>query len=308
LHAEIGAGSRKLQRGMKPEDNQNIKMTTVPELFGTTYPCFRERVYILTGIGQSITTSSELWGNGAATARLLCANGAKVFGCDINEAAAEKTKSRLDEEFGPGCCAIVKADVTVRQDIEQLVASCLETFGRIDGLVNNVGLSQKGGPAELSEDVWDAQIDVNLKSVYLTCHEVLPIFEKQGFGVITNLSSVAGLRYIGKPQVAYAAAKAAIIQFTKTTAVLYAAKGVRLNTVVPGLMHTPLVEGLAAKYAGGDYEGFVKTRNEQVPSGKMGNAFDVANAILFLMSDNAKYITGQEIIVDAAFVNSTGRI
>lgn len=160
----------------------------------------------------------------------------------------------------------------------------------------------------MSEEVWDGQITVNLKSVYLTSHTVLPILEQQGHGVIINISSVAGLRYIGKPQVAYAAAKAAIIQFTKTTAVLYASKGVRLNTVIPGLMHTPLVEVLAVKYGNGDYEGFVKMRDEQVPMGRMGDAFDVANAALFLMSDNASYITGQEIIVDGSITNSTGRV
>jgi NAD(P)-dependent dehydrogenase (short-subunit alcohol dehydrogenase family) len=280
---------------------------SVPELFGTQYPCFKDKVILLTGIGQT-GSSRDTWGNGAATARLFCANGARVFGCDINIEAANYTKSRLIKEFGDGCCEVVTTDVTKSDQVKSLVDQCLAKYGQIDGLINNVGMSRRGGPADMDEDIWDQQTDVNLKSVYLLCNKVLPIFEQQGHGVVTSVSSVAGLRYIGKPQVAYAACKAAIIQFTKTTAVLYAAKGIRLNTVVPGLINTPLVEKLANEYAGGDYDGFVKTRNEQVPMKHMGSSFDVANAILFLMSDNAKYITGQELVVDGGFVNSTGPI
>jgi len=279
----------------------------VSELYGTTFPCFKGRVILLTGIGQT-GSSKESWGNGAATARLLCANGAKVFGCDINLEAANFTQSRLIQEFGEGCCEVISADVTDGKDVQRLVDECLAKFKKIDGLVNNVGMSRRGGPAEMDEVTWDQQVDVNLKSVYLCCNRVLPILEAQGHGVIINISSVAGLRYIGKPQVAYAACKAAIIQFTKTTSILYAAKGVRLNTVIPGLIHTPLVKKLAEEYAGGDYEGFVKTRNDQVPMKVMGSSFDVANAILFLMSDNAKYITGQELVVDGSFINSTGPV
>jgi len=156
----------------------------------------------------------------------------------------------------------------------------MEKHGRVDILVNNVGKSEPGGPAEMSEEVWDSQTDVNLKSVYLMCHLVLPVMEKQkSGGCVLNVGSVAGLRYIGKPQVAYAATKAAIVQFTKTTAVIYAQRTggkVRLNTVIPGLMNTPLVSILAKKYAGGDEEGFRAIRDKQVPTGKMGTAWDVA--------------------------------
>ena len=124
-------------------------------------------------------------------------------------------------------------------------------------------------------------------------------------GSIVNISSVAGIRYVGKPQVAYSASKAALIQMTKTTAVIEAKKNIRLNCVIPGLIHTPLVERLAKKYAGGDYEGFVNHRHNQVPIGKMGQSWDVANAVLFLASDEAKYITGTEIIVDGGLTAST---
>ena len=266
---------------------------------GTTHASLRNKVVLLTGIGQS--GDASMWGNGAATARVLCASGAVVFGCDMRLAAAEATRDRLRREFGPGCCDVVAADV------QALVAKALERHGRVDVLVNNVGLSQKGGPVDMAEEVWDAQVDVNLKSVFLCCHYVLPVMEKQGSGVVINISSIAGLRYIGKPQVAYSATKAAVIQFTKATAVLYADKGIRMNVVVPGLMNTPLVAVLAQKYAGGDLEGFVKTRHAQVPMGRMGTSFDVANAAAFLISDAAKYITGHELVVDGAITCSTGR-
>jgi NAD(P)-dependent dehydrogenase (short-subunit alcohol dehydrogenase family) len=131
--------------------------------------------------------------------------------------------------------------------------------------------------------------------------------ESQHSGSIVNIASIAGLRYIGKPQVAYSATKAAVIQFTKATAVLYAAKGVRLNVVVPGLIHTPLTKRMADLYAGGDLQGLLKTRDAQVPMGFQGDAFDVANSVLFLTSPAARYITGQKIVVDGGITSSTGR-
>lgn len=158
----------------------------------------------------------------------------------------------------------------------------------------------------MSERVWDAQTDVNLKSVYLCCHYVLPIMESQQSGVVVNVASIAGLRYLGKPQVAYSATKAAVIQFTKATAVIYAPKNIRMNVVVPGLMNTPLVSILADKYAGGDLEGFVAKRNKAVPMGKMGDSFDVAMAAAFLASSQSRYITGQKLVVDGGITSSTG--
>lgn len=188
----------------------------------------------------------------------------------------------------------------------------MSKHGRVDILVNNVGRSEPGGPAELSEQAWDAQMDVNLKSVYLMCHLVLPVMEKQSTGgCVLNVSSIAGMRYVGKPQVGYAATKAAIIHFTKTTAVIYAqrTKGkVRLNTVVPGLVGTPLVSMLAKKYGGtgSDEAKYRRMRDLQVPTGKMGSGWDVAHAALYLCSDEAGYVTGQEVVVDGGITASTG--
>jgi NAD(P)-dependent dehydrogenase (short-subunit alcohol dehydrogenase family) len=158
----------------------------------------------------------------------------------------------------------------------------------------------------MDEETWDAQIELNLKSVYLTCHYVLPLMEEQCSGSVVNIASIAGLRYIGKPQVAYSAAKSGVIQFTKATAVIYAKRHVRLNVVIPGLMNTPLVEVLAEKYAGGDLAGLVAKRNQAVPNGRMGNGFDVAMAAAFLASQQSRYITGQKLVVDGGITTSTG--
>ncbi|KAF2184857.1 short chain dehydrogenase [Zopfia rhizophila CBS 207.26] len=269
------------------------------------YPDLKNKIVLLTGIGQ--TGDPSMWGNGAATARTFVRNGAKVFGCDLNLEAAMATKKRIEAEYKDATIDVVQADVTKASEVKRLVQACIKQHGRINILINNVGRSEKGDPASMSEEVWDAQVDINLKSIYLTCHEVLPIMEKQGSGAVINIASIAGLRYIGKPQVAYAATKAALINFTRVTAVTYANKGVRLNTVIPGLIHTPLVKMLADKYAGGDYEGFVKQRKGQVPMGKMGSSEDVANAVVFLGSSSAQYITGTKLVVDGAITGSTGR-
>lgn len=183
-----------------------------------------------------------------------------------------------------------------------MVADCLARFGRIDVLVNNVGVAVPGDPATMTESLWDEQIDVNLKSAFLCCKALLPVMVKQGKGAVVSIASTAGIRYSGKPQAAYAAAKAGLIQFSKVVAIDYARRGVRLNCVLPGLMNTPLVRKVAEQFAsettGLDHDAFVKRRHNQVPMGHMGEGWDVAHAALFLASDEAKYITGTEILVD----------
>ena len=128
--------------------------------------------------------------------------------------------------------------------------------------------------------------------------EVIPHMKAQGGGSIVSISSIAAIRHLNKPQIAYNAAKAAMVQYTRSSAVILAEDQVRMNCVLPGLMYTPMVERMAQKYAGGDYDGFVNMRHRQSPTGAMGNADDVAHAALFLASDEARYITGTEIIVD----------
>lgn len=262
------------------------------------------KVVLITGLGQ---TTDEGWGIGAAIACNLAKQGAIIFGGNRSLASAQRTQSLI--ESAGGICDIQETNVTDSASVKALVDACMQRHGRIDILVNNVGKSEPGCPATMAENVWDSQVDLNLKSVYLTCHHVLPIMEKQATGSIVNVSSIAGLRYIGKPQVAYSATKAAIMQFTKVTAVIYAGKNVRLNTVVPGLIYTPYTREMAKRYApGGNEEEYMRKRDGQVPMGRMGDAWDVASAVLFLAADESRYITGQELVVDGGITSSTGRV
>jgi NAD(P)-dependent dehydrogenase (short-subunit alcohol dehydrogenase family) len=258
-----------------------------------------DKVVIVTGCGSI----GPGWGNGQAIAALFARQGAEIYGLDRDLAAAQAAEQRIrDEGFA---ATTAQCDVTDSAAVEDAVADCRARLGRIDILINNVGRSEPGGPVELNEAAWREQLDVNLNSAYLCCRYVLPVMAGQGGGAIVNVSSVAGLRYVGKPQVAYAAAKAALMQMTKTTAVLYADQGIRLNSVVPGLMDTPLVRHLADKYAGGDFAGFTAHRKQQVPMGRMGDAWDVAHAALFLASDEARYVTGEQLVVDGGLTAAT---
>jgi NAD(P)-dependent dehydrogenase (short-subunit alcohol dehydrogenase family) len=237
------------------------------------------------------------WGNGRAIAVRFAQEGAQVFGADRDAAAMDET-ARLVTEAG-GMFAGAACDVTKGESVAALVAACMQRFGRIDALVNNVGGSAKGGPVEMSEEVWDAQVDHNLKSVFLGCKHVLPHMLTQGSGAIVNISSTSGLRWTGAAQVAYAATKAGVIQFSRVLAVQYARQGIRVNTVVPGQLHTPMVEArLAGQRAGGDVEALLRQRQSRIPLPFMGDGRDTANAALFLASEEARFITGTEIVVD----------
>jgi hypothetical protein len=237
------------------------------------------------------------WGNGKATAVLLARDGAKVFGCDRDADALAET-GRLIEEEG-GAFAGRPGDVTRPAEIDATVAACLERFGRIDVLVNNVGGSAPGDPVAMAPEVWASQLERNLSYVFHSCKRVIPVMVAQGGGAIVNLASIAALRFFGPDVVAYAAAKAGLIQFSRVTAVKYAPHNVRINTVIPGLMDTPLVKArLAGERAGGDAGRLIAARHRQVPMGRMGDGWDVAQAVTFLASDAARYITATELVVD----------
>ncbi|KAJ4185314.1 hypothetical protein NW767_012960 [Fusarium falciforme] len=266
-----------------------------------SYPDLSGKVALIMGIGQTVVSHSTQWGNGAAIAYRLSQNHVKVFGCDLNIEAAKNTQSRL-----PGPCDVMVADVTSADDVAKVVKACLDKHGRIDILINNVGYPILGNAVTLPEEAWDKQINVNLKSVYLSCHLVLPIMEKQGSGTVINNASIAGLRYLGKSQVAYNSAKAAVIHFTQVTAAEFAGKGIALNCVVPGLIFTPLVEQWEHSSNEIERRSFQQLTNMKIPMGRMGNAFDVANAVLFLSSEGARYITGQSLVMDGGLIVSTG--
>jgi len=253
------------------------------------------KVAVVTGAGSV----GPGWGNGKATAVLLARQGAAVFAVDIDPDAVAETQRIIEGEGGTVFAH--RCDMLDSDDVAAAMAACRGRFGRLDLLVNNVGGSHPGGPADMPEEVWDRQIDFNLKTAFLGCKHALPIMEAGGRGgAIVNVSSIAGLR-MGATRVhsAYSASKAGIIGFSKSVAMAYAARGIRCNTVVPGLMHTPLVEHRLVRQLGAnDAEALIAKRNASVPIGRMGTGWDMAHAALFLLSDEAGHITGTEIVVD----------
>jgi NAD(P)-dependent dehydrogenase (short-subunit alcohol dehydrogenase family) len=259
------------------------------------------KVAIVTGAGSV----GPGWGNGRATAVLLARQGASVFLIDINQAAAAETQATIEAEGGT--CATHVCDMMQSADVAEMVQACVDRFRRIDVLVNNVGGSAPGDPVSMTEAVWDRQIDFNLKTAFLGCKHVIPVMLEQGRGAIVNIASVAGMRNdfaSGRSHVGYSASKAGVIQLSRSIAGTYAKKGIRVNTVVPGLMHTPLVEvRLARTVAGNDLQALIDARNAAVPMGHMGTGWDVAHAVLFLASDEAGYITGTEIVVDGGLTS-----
>ncbi|MBI3375950.1 MAG: SDR family oxidoreductase [Betaproteobacteria bacterium] len=261
----------------------------------------QDRIAIVTGAGSV----GPGWGNGRAIAVRFAEEGAKVFAVDRDLERMRETVA-LVEAFG-GAIQTHRCDVTDGSAVATLAQACLDAWGRVDVLVNNVGGSAAGGPVEMSEEVWDAQVDFNLKSVFLACKHVLPVMERQRGGAIVNVASTSGIRWTGSAQVAYAATKAGVIQLSRVVAVQYAAKGIRVNTVVPGQLHTPMVEArLAKQRTGGDVEALLKERQSRIPLGVEGDGRDTANAVLFLASDEARFITGTEIVVDGGMTVRCG--
>lgn len=237
------------------------------------------------------------WGNGRATAAIFAAEGATVAAVDINPDALQNTIDLIEAEGGkakPFIC-----DVTDSKSVKDMVAAVEKEFGRIDVLVNVVGGSRPGGAAEMTEEEWAKQLDFNLTSVYRTCHEVLPGMIERNSGSGINIASTSGTRFTGSPQVAYASTKAAVISFSRVSAVQYAKNGIRFNTVVPGQLHTPMVESrLAGQRTGGDVDSLLKQRQARIPLGFMGDGRDTGYAALFLASDESRFVTGTEIVVD----------
>ncbi|MFC7609746.1 SDR family NAD(P)-dependent oxidoreductase [Teichococcus aestuarii] len=238
------------------------------------------------------------WGNGKATAVLMARQGAWVFALDNRAEAAEETVAIIRAEGGEATAHV--ADVTAAAQVAEAVEACVTAYGGIDILVNNVGGSFPGGAESLSEEDWERQIDFNLRSAFLCCKHALPHLRARGKGAIVNLSSIAALRMSAdRPHIAYSASKYGIVALTKSVAMEQARQGVRCNTVVPGLMHTPLVEHRLVRQLGAnDAAQLIAKRNAQVPMGQMGDAWDIAHAVLFLASDEAVHITGTELIVD----------
>ena len=247
---------------------------------------------------------AEGWGNGRATAVLLARRGAKVFGTDHSLDALSGTSAIMEQEQHKHWVAR-KADMTSSDQVKEAVDECIGRFGRIDILVNNIGGSAPGDPVSLSVEEWDGQMDRNLKTAFLGCKHVLPVMEGQfkaegKGGAIVNVSSIGSMTFQagGRVHVAYAASKAGLEAFSRATAIAYVRKGVRVNTVVVGMVHTPLVDHRLSKQLGTAADDLIAKRNALIPMGRMGDAWDVANAIVFLASDEAGYITATQLVVD----------
>jgi len=250
------------------------------------------KVAIVTGAGSVLPGM----GNGKATAIVFAREGAKVMAVDYNLEAAEETKKMIDQEGGE--CITFQADVSRAGDCQKMTEACLEKFGRIDILHNNVGIGQWGGVLDTTEETWDKVMAVNVKSMFLTCKYVIPQMLKQGGGSITNIASVGGIRFT-LPNCAYATSKSAILGLARDIALEFANKGIRCNTILPGLMKTPQAQYYNKDaWAGGDVEEMWRRRDAMCPMGRQGEGWDVANAALFLNSDEAKYITGTTLMVD----------
>jgi len=250
------------------------------------------RTAIVVGAGSS----APGWGIGKATAVLYAREGASVLACDLDGAAAEET-ARLIRSEG-GIAEAFVADIGNGAHVEALVEACIDRFGAVDVLQNSAGVVALGGVAELTESAWDTAHAINARGFFLTIKHALPHMLRQGRGAIVNVSSIGSIRWTGLSYVAYATSKAAVNQLTQSVALEYAARGMRCNAVLPGLMDTPLVQtGLAAAY-GGDVEAARAERDARCPTGKMGDAWDVANASLYLASDESSYVNGHLLVVD----------
>jgi NAD(P)-dependent dehydrogenase (short-subunit alcohol dehydrogenase family) len=238
---------------------------------------------------------AEGWSNGKATSVLFAREGATVFAVDSDAARARDTVEAIRAE-GADAQAHV-ADVSVESEVAAAAAACMARFGRIDVLFNNVGIQAVGGPEEIDEALWDRVMAVNVKSMFLTCRHVLPIMVKQRAGAIVNNSSLTSIRFT-YPCLPYSTSKGAVNELTRSVAMQYAQHGIRANAVVPGLMATPRITSRLKRSHGEGFREKLKERDDLVPLGRMGDAWDVAHAVLFLASDEAKYITGIELVVD----------
>ena len=243
------------------------------------------KVALVTGAGGGL---------GGATARRFAAEGASVLCSDLNLAKAEKTAA--DIEAGGGTALAFACDVADAAQCEAQVAETVNRLGRIDILVNNAGIALIGPFEEFSEDQWDQQINVNLKSVFLGCKAVIPEMKKNNSGSIINLSSIAGLVGL-QGCAAYNASKGGVRLLTKSIAIEYGINKIRCNSIHPGFMATNMNDPKKIEERGRDFEAIIET----IPLKSMGTAEDIANCALYLASDESSYVTGSEYVVDGGW-------
>ncbi len=240
-----------------------------------------DKIAIITGSGSGI---------GRETALLFAKEGAKVVVADMNEKAGEETVAQIKKN-GDG--VFVKLDVSNREQTKQMVKATLEKYDRIDILINNAGIIQDAFLSKMTEDQWDKVINVNLKGVFNCTQAVVEVMMNQGNGVIINTSSIVGLNgNVG--QVNYAATKAGLIGMTKTLAKELGKKGIRVNAVAPGFIATPMTSTVSEK--------ILEMMKEKTPLRRLGEPKDIANAYLYLASEDANFVNGAVLCVDGGLI------
>ena len=250
-------------------------------------PRLEGKVAIVTGAGSS----GPGVGNGRATATLFAREGAKVLLTDLDEDRAKETQELIESEGG--VASTIQSDATNAEDCERMAAVCVERYGRLDILDNNVGISHRGTVVEIAEDAWDRVMAINVKSIVLASKFAIPEMMKTGGGSIINISSIAGLR--AHSSTPYTASKAAVIGLTISMAADHGPDGIRTNCIAPGLVYTPMV----APRMDDDLR---QVRSSAAPLRTEGTAWDIGNAALFLASDEARWINGVILPVDAGLV------
>jgi len=237
------------------------------------------------------------WSLGKAIALSLAKAGAIPFVLDLNRDAAEETCAAIKQEGFE--CSFAVADVSVDSEVDAAVQACVKQYGKVDILVNNAGIMAMGGVTEVSEADFDRSLAVNLKAMYLTSRHLVPLLRDSQNASIVNISSINSLGFASVPQVAYCVSKAGVNSLTEQIALENAAFGVRCNTIVVGMINTPMVMNSIRRFApDADPADILAGRDAAVPLGKQGTVWDIANSTVFLCSDKAKFINGTKLIVD----------
>ena len=243
--------------------------------------------------GKVAIISGGARGMGAAEAKLFAREGAKVIICDVLEDEGRQTEAEINEVGGDA--VFVKLDVTSQDEWENAVNTAIERFGKLDILVNNAGIIVQSTIEDMTVELWDKVMDVNAKGVFLGTKTAIPHMKEAGGGSIVNISSISGIVGQDNVNAGYNASKGAVRIFTKAAAVQYAKENIRVNSIHPGPIATPMTaEGRAAPER-------VALTAERTPLGRYGEPEEVANAVLFLASDEASYVTGSEIVVDGGY-------
>lgn len=249
-------------------------------------------------MGGGSSSAEGVVSNGQAVALTFAREGARVAVVDMNLAAAQATVRQVKDLGGEAIA--LHADASSHADVREVVDQTLKAWGRIDILYNNVGIEVRGGVVDATEESWDRVHDVNLKSVFLACKEVIPQMRKQGGGVILNVSSTASLRWTTVEYISYNSSKAALNHMTRVMARQYAPDNIRCNAILPGMIDTPHIRVLFKDKDPDEFAAILEDRNRRCPMGRQGSSWEVANAALFLASDEASYVSGALLPVDGA--------